>query len=671
MKPAGRLHPIALAILLGALLPARAQVAPSAPSPTSPPATAPAPDGGYVDKVIEGLAPEEQAEAQAYPYDQTGWPRFLKLETRLGTEPFDDRRSARLGYSVYGVLETPNHGTLSIDALYAPDDSDGTLTLRQTNMPLGGGWLANHSLGYVDTPSPGITRLPSRVFVPTSILEGVSGEWEHPGKGFQFQAATGEPGRLEILPSTGFRRLPGRRSVLGAQWRLGADAAADPLGLSRKGWTLAAQHENARGVSNFETPVLPQDVVDANASMLALRHEGERHRLKAHAVSSNNSALDGGRSGYWIDGEWDEGPRQYGAGLYRLDQGLNWANLPMANDVSGAYLRASWRTRQWSAETSIDWLESVSGRSSDGFYSNTGARWRLNRDHSVGAGFSVRRFAGDAWTSYGDWRWNNGLGTTGLRLEFEGGESQAAAQMLTYDQEWPVPQGWALSTSLGVGRSDGLPSIGQPAEDLWSAALSLNAPLTSRANLRANLASENGSTGRRRQSVNLGASWRIDPRWTLEGSYVRTTGTRRTRFNLDPLAPPETLENTSAYRSFFVMLRYEWQAGSRLVPLGGSAADGGGRIAGTVYFDNNRSGTQEASETGVPNVTVFLDNRYAVRTDNQGRFEFPFVATGARTVTVRNETLPLPWSVVDEGQVQVDVRLRDSTALAIPVQRSE
>src|SRR5690606_18810419 len=105
--------------------------------------------------------------------------------------------------------------------------------------------------------------------------------------------------------------------------------------------------------------------------------------------------------------------------------------------------------------------------------------------------------------------------------------------------------------------------------------------------------------------------------------------------------------------------------------LGGNAADGGGRIAGTVYFDDNRSGTQEASEAGVPNVTVFLDNRYAVRTDNQGRFEFPFVATGARTVTVRNETLPLPWSVVDEGQVRVDVRLRDSTSISLPVQRSE
>ncbi len=659
MRAPGRLRPIALAILLGAGAPAMAQD----------PAAASA--NGYVDRVIEGLEPDVQDDAQAYNYDQTGWPRFLKLETRLGTQPFDDRRSAGLGFSAYGVLETPNHGTFSVDGNIAPDSGDGTLTLRQTNMPLAGGWLATHGLGYVDTPTPGITRLPSRVFVPTSILEGISGEWENPGMGWQLQAATGSPGRLEILPATGFQRLPGRRTVLGAQWRIGADAATDPLGLSRKGWTLATQHENARGVSNFEIPRLPDNVVDADATLLALRHEGARHRLKAQVVNANTSALDSSRNGYWIEGEIDEGPRQYGAGLYRLDPGLNWANLPMANDISGAYLRASWRTRQWSAETSIDWLQSISGRSSDGFYSTTGARWRLSRDHTLGAGFSVRQFAGDGWNSYGDWRWTNDLGTTGFRLDLEGGDSQEAAQRLTYDQEWPVPQGWSLSTSLGAGRSEGRPATLQPAENLWSAALSVNAPLNSRANLRGNLSSESGSSGQRRQSINLGANWRIDPRWTLEGNYVRTTGTRRTRFNLDPLAPPETLENSSAYRSFFVVLRYEWQAGSRNVPLGGNAADGGGRITGTVYFDDNRSGTQEASEAGVPNVTVFLDNRYAVRTDNQGRFEFPFVATGTRTVTVRNETLPLPWSVVDEGQAQVNVRLRDSTSLSIPVQRSE
>ena len=665
MSRVHRLRPVVCAILLGALLPARAQ---------GPAATPASPAGAsYQDRVIEGLEPEVDETAATEPYDATGWPRFLKLETRLGTEPFGDQRSARLGYTAYGVLETPNHGTLSVDAEYAPDERDGTLTLRQTRMPLAGGWLATHGLGYVDTPAPAITREPSRVFVPSSLLEGASGEWENPAGGLTLQAATGQPGRLQILPATGFVRLPGRRSVLGAQWQLAGGSetrAGDPVSKT-SGWTLAVQHEDARGVSNFDTPRSPDEVVDASATLLALRYASENFHVKAQTLSARNSGLAGDRLGQWVDGEWDDGPREYGAGLYRLEPGLNWANLPMVNDVSGAYLRTTWRTRQWSADASVDWLRSISGRSADGFYATSGARWRLSRDHSLGAGFSVRRFGGDAWSSYGDWRWDNDLGTTGLRLELEGGASLADSQLVSYDQTWPVPQGWDLSTSLGIGRSGPRPGEPGGSESLWSAALSLSAPISSRSNLRANLTSENGLNDQRRQSINLGADWRINNRWTLEGNYVRTTGTRRVRFNLDPLAPPETLENTGAFRSFFVILRYEWQAGSRSVPLGGTAADGGGRISGTVYFDNNRSGTQEASETGVPNVTVFLDNRYAVRTDSLGRFEFPFVATGARTVTVRNETLPLPWSVVDDGSVPVEVRLRGSTTVSVPVQRND
>jgi hypothetical protein len=38
---------------------------------------------------------------------------------------------------------------------------------------------------------------------------------------------------------------------------------------------------------------------------------------------------------------------------------------------------------------------------------------------------------------------------------------------------------------------------------------------------------------------------------------------------------------------------------------------------------------------------------------------------------VRNETLPLPWAVVDDGSVKVTVRLREDTRLSIPVQRAD
>ena len=629
-------------------------------------ATAPNPSGEiYVDRVIENLPPEPQEDGDAYAYDRQGMPRFLRLETRLGTQPFDQAQETRIGYGIYGLLETLNHGTLSIDGTYAPRGNNGTLTLRQAAMPLGDGWITNNELGVINTPAPDITRLPARIYLPSVILQGLSSELVNPEQGLQLQAATGGPGRLDFQPASGFRSLPGRRTTLGGQWRLNASGTDTP---SRQGWTAALRHEDARGVSVLDNPQQPADLVNANSTLLALRHEGAEHRIQGQLVSTQASNLTGARNGFWLDSEWEDGPRRHGVGAYRLETDLTWANLPLANDIVGAYLRTNWATRQWSAEGSLDWLDSISGRSGSGYFATGSARWRINRHHTLGAGAAVRRFSGDAWNTYGDWRFQNHWGTSGLRLEFTGGQDQTASRALTWDQEWMVPQGWALSTSLGATAFSATRDL--PAETTWNGALSVSAPLSSRAGLRGIYNTERGNAGQTRESLNLGVNWRIDTRWSLEGNYTRSSG--RSRFNpsLDPLAPLDVVVPESD-RSFYAVLRYELQAGSRNVPLGGRSSDGGGRIEGQVYFDANRSGTQEASETGVPNVTVVLDNRYTVRTDNQGRFEFPFVASGARTVTVRPETLPLPWNVVGEGQTRVDVRLRDSVTLTLPVQRSE
>ena len=631
---------------------------------------APAPATPYVDREIEGLAPETRP-IETAPYDTEGLPRFFRVETRLGTQPFDNEASARLGFAAFALVETPNHGTLSLDGSVSPKEERGSLTLRQRGLPWDGGWLANHELGVINTPTPDIARLPSRVFVPSSLIQGVGAEWNNAGRGLQLQAATGTPGRLEGLPTSAFRSLNGRRSNLGGQWRLGASGDTETNSTERLGWTAALRAESARDVSLFDNPLTSADLEDADAAQLMLRYEAPGLRVQGQAVHNESSRVSGGRNGYWVDGEWDEGPRRHGLGLFRLEPELAWAGQPLPSDLSGAYVRTAWRTRQWSAEASLDWLRSISGRAANGSYATASARWRLARDSSLGTGFSLRRFDGEAWDAYGDWRFASGWGPSGLRLEFGGGQSVASRQELIYDQDWTVPQGFSLNTSLGVGRLGRDPVSGEAPQSLWSAALSLSAPLGDSTLLRGSLNTEQGSANSRRWGLNLGANWRINTRWSLEANLNRSKGKSLVATSLDPLATPLPTVNSTSDRSFYVVLRYELQAGSRNAPLGGNALDGGGRIEGVVYFDTNKSGTQEASETGVPGITVFLDNRYGVRTDAQGRFEFPFVASGPRTVSVRNETLPLPWSVVDEGQAQVDVRLRETTRLSLPVQRTD
>ena len=93
-----------LLVIVGALAPLSFAWAQTAPPATAVPA--------YVDRVIENLPPEATTDDTGYEYNREGWPRFLRLETRLGTQPFDQTQSTRIGYGIYGLLETPNHGAL-------------------------------------------------------------------------------------------------------------------------------------------------------------------------------------------------------------------------------------------------------------------------------------------------------------------------------------------------------------------------------------------------------------------------------------------------------------------------------------------------------------------------------------------------------------------------------
>lgn len=652
-----------------------AAIAPATDTPAQPAGAtaATAPTTAYVDREIEGLALNEPAPDTTPAYNAAGLPRFLRLETRLSSQPFDLEQSTRPGFALFGLVETPNHGVLSVEGGLDPRERRGSLTLRQRGMPWAGGWVANHELGVINTPAPDITRLPSRIWVPSTLIQGVGAEWNNPGRGLQLQAATGSPGLLQGLPSSAFVPLEGQRSSLGAQWYLGSGDSdpSVPSGASgsRLGWTAAWRSESARGTSSFSDPLGTTRPEDADATQLVLRHEGNQQRIQGQFVHNRSSRVAGARNGFWVDGEWDDGPRRHGLGGYRLESDLSWAGQPLPSDLTGVYARSSWRTRQWSAEGSVDLLRSITGRASSGSFVTTSARWRLASQSSLGAGFSLRRFDGQGWSSFADWRFPSGWGPSGLRLELTGGNSLARRQELIYDQDWNALEGFSLTTSLGAGRLGRDPVTGQAAQDLLSAALSLSAPVGSRAQVRGNLNTEWGSSGSQRWGLNLGASWRIDTRWSLDANLNRSQSQSLSMVSLDPLAPPLPFAIGASDRSFYAVLRYELQAGSRTTPLGGNAGGGSGRVEGVVYFDANNSGTQEASEPGVPNATVFLDNRYSVRTDAQGRFEFPFVAAGARTVSVRSDTLPLPWAAVGDGQTRMEVRLRDTTRLSIPTQR--
>ncbi len=137
--------------------------------------------------------------------------------------------------------------------------------------------------------------------------------------------------------------------------------------------------------------------------------------------------------------------------------------------------------------------------------------------------------------------------------------------------------------------------------------------------------------------------------------------------NLAPLA--KNLLRPSS-RSMYLSLRYDFNAGKSKFILGGSNNSGSGRVVGTIFLDENGDKVRSATEQTAANITVLLDGRYTVRTDQQGRFEFTRVAVGKHTVTIVPDNLPLPW-FVDEDNLQqlLEVEVRRDTVMNIPATR--
>ena len=94
---------------------------------------------------------------------------------------------------------------------------------------------------------------------------------------------------------------------------------------------------------------------------------------------------------------------------------------------------------------------------------------------------------------------------------------------------------------------------------------------------------------------------------------------------------------------------------------------GAGSVEGFVYFDANRDGEQQSAEAGVPAVEVLLDGRFRTTTDRNGRFSFPLVTTGPHQLSLRLETVPLPWGANQDEGWRVEVPLRGEASVRIPV----
>ncbi len=644
----------------------------------------------YEDRVMEGsFLLDDALELKASAYNASGWPRSWHVDySVLRQKGATDSRSRAVG--IGGFLDTPNYGALSVNANLVEQTADlfgsnvlttqqkaSTWRIDQRAVPLDGGWSANHSAGNINTGMVPLTHGIGRVWVPTTQIRGAAGQWSLTDA-VDLNASSGRTGVLTGIDVSGFESTGGQISSVGAQMRLPLNAAngrsdaaiqlidghniADNAGGGRQDtrafWTSAAWEGRAPWTEGLTPGYLP----------VSERQGGLR--LQGNVLSSTGTR-DGTALGLWADAAWRTERWRNTAGVFRFDPKLRWGTTVLASDLQGVYWQADTATRQWrtgfTAELSDSVSGAVAGATGRSAFMSVNGRYSLDSRSAIGATLNLRTLTSPGQALMLSWDRSSDWGQTQWRSDFAHTQASNITR-LGLDQNWPVMRPASFNTSVAWERVEGglTPTTGW----IWGLLGTLS-PLP-QWTIDSAVRGARRSDGSQSINANLGLAWQPAIGWSLAFRYTEARGQEP----LQPLvvsaltaAMLPALTPTTVNRSLQLLLRYEGRAGSSTAPLGGLPGTGAGSLSGSVYFDADANNRREASEAGVPNITVILDRRYVTRTDAQGRYEFPAVAAGEHLVEISSDNVPLPWSPALREPVKTSVQVRGTTIQDFAVQR--
>ena len=656
------------------------------------PPNAAAPQDAYVDRVIDGLSVDDSLVLQATDYNASGWPRSWQVDYSLFSQRGATSTQSQ-SFGLSGFLDTPNYGTLSVNASAVEQrlDSFSNRTLGRSStgridqraVPLGGGWQANYSAGDINTGLTTLSRGMGRVSLPSAPIRGLAGQWLL-SETLDLNFSSGQIGLFNGFNTSGFQTSKGQISSAGAQAKL-------PIALAGTKVDAAIQFIDGRKIAFGESLLDTQSVWLSGAwagtspwanspvkvGVPAAERPGglrvQTNLVRSNSVQSGSEAVQA--TGFWTDATWRTERWRNTAGVFRFDPNLRWGNSLLASDLQGVYWQADTSTRQWQAGFSTELTDRVSHATNASGLSNSGksaffnvnGRYRVDSRNSLGASLNLRAISAPGQSLQLTWNQQNDWGQTQWRTEFaKTGEKHT--NRVGFDHTWAINLPASLVTSLAVERESGgtMPANGV----IWGVLGSVSP--WSQWSLDASLRGETRSTGSNSLNANLGLNWQSFDGWSLAMRYTESRGQVAQQNLVISALAAATLPlvvNTPSSRSLQLVLRYSSRAGSASAPLGGAVGGGAGSVSGTVFFDTDWNGKREASEAGVANVTVVLDKRYVTRTDAQGRYEFPAVAEGSHMLEISSDNVPLPWSPVLREAIKIRVAVRESSIQDFAVQR--
>ena len=666
----------------------------------------------YVDKVMEGVPAQlDLVDDGSASYDRSGMPRTLRGELRAQSSSDDRGSESALWANLRGSVDTANYGAFSFDASGQLLDRrsgqrQGTglsFSLYQTAMPFGGGWHASQALGVIQTLGPRLGAQQASFFVPTRLVQGASTQWRNEARGITWQLSGGETGSFASIGQGSFYGSGNRVAAIGVE--LGA-ARPGGMSLLPQGWGYSAVASHASGAAPQAVPGLGvrSDEPAGSGILQSLRWESPAAIVQGNLLAGRNqdlvdpsSGTAGGTSSHaagWLDGALRSGDITHRWGLHHLAQGLRWQGSALGGNSQGGYYRWSRSGLRTQIEAQLSSTQPVDVAGGGVTQHRAGVSLRHQIDQRLGVGGVVQASAGTTSELLlsGFTELRRPWADVRLQADVQTRGGAVVARRLSTDQAWALPLGQRLSSSLALNSTSASPAdtgstSSNPYGTTFEMAVAGGADIGDSISLDLNLRALLPQSAQVARAYNVSASgqWRLSQAWTLAAALgmTRSSGVASPG-TIDPI--PILPGSVTSFifpgtrsRDFWLTLRYDFQAGAAAVPIGagGRIGAGGGNIEGVVYLDDNQNSRLDALEARAANVTVTLDGRFATRTDAQGRFEFPFVASGAHAIAVASDTLPLPWvapastpmriEVVPRGVIRVEIgATRDRAATTEP-----
>lgn len=679
----------------------------------------------YEDKVMDPSTLPALSAADDAPPDesQMGFRSYL-VESRYGLSEssvtgFNPLRASEFGLRTEYRQETLNYGDMVIQAdvrhrggeldtnfgqlSYATRATNERLTIRNLGFPITPHTFADTSLGDIYSEVTDAFSRSYRLSLGSSTVRGLGTRVFD--RDFDLRVGVGQRGNLNGGPYPGFEASRGTLAWLGYTQRFAGNLYAG-VQLNRA-TEVAPLNYNLLANPDIGTTAAVSSVAASFGYGRELLTDGDK-RVRVMLLRSQSSMPTVGTNshaqGIFLEAGFMSGRFRHELGAYAAGPNLLFGDYTLAADNRGGYWRVDHTGPRLSWGGGLEYEQQNPKRDPSRIADNrtaisANAQYRLGRDTSIGGNANVS-----------DTRYNNAsalaLSSNGLRSLnasvfyrtrfYDWGTSSfsatvysndalvanapaATGDQLQWEHDWITGKYETMrpefSTTLGLAhdRSSGAtqtyPTAGVRfrywADADWSMGGNLNYTSST-----GNLSTSRGLSGTLNTERNLGGGWRFGATASLNQA-VLTTNSNQSVVNVSGSSFQTPLLSRSNDKSFYVYLRWEGSSGSPYQSAGvrtaGSA--GTGRISGTVYFDANRDGEQQVSERGAANVEVFLDGRERVTTDRDGHFEFPVVATGHHQLTLKLESVPLPWGAALDRGLDVDVPLRGQATARIPVVR--